>query len=193
MTKNLPYLALDSAGERTILCDYGLPLAGGNVTTKKETKKMRTTFDGAKYGRLFAQDTRAANRYLAQCHGRNIAADAAMDDETAGKLKEFLKTKLSPGDHAQVCDMLEAAGGEPDAEAQDDLPENAVERPPEAKKGVAGLTTDSASFNSRFPGLSHVRIDNSGIQPRARGGSYSDAAAKSFADRYPGLAHIRQA
>ena len=190
MAKSFPYLAMDSAGKRTILCDY--PIKMFDNTTKKETTKMTNTLPADQLSRYIGMRIRnpaAADRYWARCHGRNIAADAAIDDETAGKLKEFLKTKLSPGDHAQICDMLEAAGGEPDAEAEDDLPENAIERSPEAKKGVAGLTTDSASFNSRFPGLAHIKNDNSGIQPRARGGSYSDAA--SFAERFPGLAKIR--
>ena len=145
----------------------------------------------SRYVRMRIRNPAAADRYWAKCTGRNIAVDVAMDDETAAQIKEFLKTRLSAGDHAQVCDMLEAAGGEPDAEAEDDLPENAVERPPEAKKGVAGLTTDSASFNSMYPGLSHVRTDSSGIAIPKRTPRYSDAAAKSFADRYPGLAKIR--
>ncbi len=143
----------------------------------------------SRYVGMRIRNPAAADRYWATCMRRNIAADAAMDDETVGKLKDFLKTKLSPGDHAQVCDMLEAAGGEPDAEAEDDLPENAVERPPEAKKGVAGLTTDSASFNSRYPRLAHIRNDNSGIQPKRARAPGADAA--SFAERYPGLAKIR--
>jgi hypothetical protein len=134
----------------------------------------------------------AANRYWARCMGRDIAADAALDDETAEKLKGFLKTKLSPGDHAQVCDMLEAAGGEPDTEAQDDdLPENAVARPPASNRGSAGVATDAA-FRARFPGLSHVKIDNSGIQP-TRAARYSDAATASFAARFPDLARIKLA
>jgi len=182
MTKSFPYLALDSAGERTILCDY--PIKMFDNTTKEKKAKMAHIMTN--------QEVQSHTKKLV---ARLLGQDAAssIDDETATQIKEFLKTKLSPGDHAQVCDMLEAAGGEPDAEAQDDLPENAIERPPESKKGVAGLTADSASFNARYPGLSHIRLDNSGIQPRARGGSYSDAAARSFADRYPGLQGIKQA
>jgi hypothetical protein len=42
MTKSFPYLALDSAGRRTILCDHPVPMFGDNVTTKKETTKMKT-------------------------------------------------------------------------------------------------------------------------------------------------------
>jgi hypothetical protein len=166
-------------------------------TTKKETTKLNKTLSADQLSRYVGMRIRnpaAADRYWATCMGRNIAVDAAMDDATAGKLKEFLKTKLSPGDHAQVCDMLEAAG-EPDVEAQDDdLPELAVEKPP--GKGSVSAAADARlrdDFSRRFPGLGHIKIDNSGIQPRARGGSYSDAAAKSFANRYPGLQGIKQA
>ena len=38
--------------------------------------------------------------------GRDIAADAAMDDETTEKLKGFLRNRLSAEDHEQVCNML---------------------------------------------------------------------------------------
>ena len=60
---------------------------------------------------------------IARCLGRDIAADAAMDDETVEKLKDFLESKLHPAimrRPVRLCD-----GGDP--EAQDDLPENAVE------------------------------------------------------------------
>jgi hypothetical protein len=182
MAKNmLPYLALDSAGEKTILCDYPVKMFD-NTTTKEKKAKMAHIMTN--------QEVQSHTKKLVS---RLLGQDAAVDDETAARIKEFLKTKLSPGDHAQVCDMLEAAAGDPETEAQDDLPENAVGRPPQSKRGSAGVTTDAASFNVRFPGLSHVRLDNSGIQPRARGGSYSDAAARSFADRYPGLQGIRRA
>jgi hypothetical protein len=176
MSKQLPYLALDSAGKRTILNDYSLPMSGGKVTMKKETSKMRTmpTLDGATYARLFLKNPDAADRYLAKCTGRRIAVDAAMDDETAARIKEFLKTKLSPGDHAQVCDMLEAAG---DPGAEDDLPRAAAD----AKIG----------FDQRYPGLAHIKIDNSGLPVRRRAAGQSDIAG--FNARFPGLAHIRQA
>jgi hypothetical protein len=191
MAKSFPYLAMDSAGKPTILCDY--PVKMFDNTTKKETTKMTNTLSADQLSRYVGMRIRnpaAADRYWATCKGRNIAADASLDDETTGRLKEFLKSRLSGADHEAVCSMLD---GEPSAAGEDDLPENAIERSPEAKKGVAGLATDSASFNSRFPGLAHIRSDNSGIQPRSRGGSYSDAAAKSFADRYPGLQGIKQA
>jgi hypothetical protein len=174
MNRQLPFLALDSVGKRTILNDYSLPMSGGKVTTKKEKTMSRV---------MSNQEVQSHAKKLV---ARLLGQDAAIDDETTGRLKEFLKSRLSGADHEAVCSMLD---GEPDAEAQDDLPENAVERPPEAKKGVAGLTTDSASFNSRFPGLAHIRNDNSGIQPKRARASGADAA--SFAERYPGLAKIR--
>ena len=178
MTKSFPYLAMDSAGKRTILCDY--PIKMFDNTTKEKKAKMAHVMTN--------QEVQSRTKKLV---ARLLGQDAAVDDETAARIKEFLKTKLSPGDHAQVCDMLEAAG-EPDVEAQDDdLPENAAGGP--LPKKASSLAGDSAGFAARFPGLSHVRIDNSGIQPRARGGSYSDAAARSFADRYPGLQGIRRA
>ena len=174
MNRQLPFLALNSVGKRTILNDYSLPMSGGKVTTKKEKTMSRV---------MSNQEVQSHAKKLV---ARLLGQDAALDDEAIGKVKEFLKTKLSPGDHAQVCDMLEAAG---DPEAEDDLPENAIERSLVAKKGVAGLTTDSASFNSRFPGLAHIKNDNSGIQPKRARASGADAA--SFAERFPGLAKIR--
>jgi hypothetical protein len=190
MAKSFPYLAMDSAGKPTILCDY--PVKMFDNTTKKETTKMTNTLSADQLSRYIGMRIRnpaAADRYWARCHGRNIAADAAIDDETTGRLKEFLKSRLSGADHEAVCSMLD---GEPDAEAQDDLPENAVERPPEAKKGVAGLTTDSASFNSRYPGLSHVRLDNSGL-PIPKRASHSAADTEDFYRRYPDARRIKQA
>jgi hypothetical protein len=175
MAKSFPYLAMDSAGKPTILCDY--PVKMFDNTTKKETTKMTNTLSADQLSRYVGMRIRnpaAADRYWATCKGRNIAADASLDDETTGRLKEFLKSRLSGADHEAVCSMLD---GEPSAAGEDDLPRAAAD----------------ASFRSRYPGLSHIKIDNSGIQPRARGGSYSDAAAKSFADRYPGLHGIKQA
>jgi hypothetical protein len=177
MTKGFPYLALDSAGERTILCDY--PVKMFDNTTKEKKAKMAHVMTN--------QEVQSHTKKLV---ARLLGQDAAVDDETAARIKEFLKTKLSPGDHAQVCDMLEAGG---DPEAEDDLPENAIERPPESKRGSAGVTTDAASFNARFPGLSHVRLDNSGIAISKRASGHSDAAAASFAARYPDLARIKLA
>jgi hypothetical protein len=162
MSRQLPFLALDSAGNRTILNDYSLPMSGGKVTTKKEKTMSRV---------MTNQEVQSHAKKLV---ARLLGQDASLDDETTGRLKEFLKSRLSGADHEAVCSMLD---GEPSAAGEDDLPRAAAD----------------ASFRSRYPGLSHIKIDNSGIQPRARGGSYSDAAAKSFADRYPGLQGIKQA
>jgi len=180
MTRSMPYLALDSAGKRTILCDY--PIKMFDNTTKKETPKMKTmsNSDAAAYASLFVKNRAVANRFWAKCMGQ----DAAMDDETVEKLKGFLKNKLTAEDHEQVCNML--AG---DVEAQD------TESPPydvdaEPRRKLAG---DAASFNARFPGLSHVRLDNSGIAISKRASGHSDAAAASFAARFPDLARIKLA
>jgi|HubBroStandDraft_6_1064221.scaffolds.fasta_scaffold193707_2 hypothetical protein len=195
MTNQLPKLALDG-----VLCDRPQPgcIIGGkrnyardNISNRKEKTMTRTLSADqlSRYVEMRIQNPAAADRYWATCKGRNIAADASIDDETTGRLKEFLKSRLSGADHEAVCSMLD---GEPDAEAQDDLPENAVERPPEAKKGVAGLTTDSASFNSRYPGLSHVRLDNSGL-PIPKRASHSAADTEDFYRRYPDARRIKQA
>src|ERR1700730_13356826 len=123
MTKSLPYLALDSAGRRTILCDHPVPMFGDN-TTKKETTKMRRTMSTSEakiYGRLFP--SAAADKFFAKCMGQ----DAAMDDETVARIKEFLSDKLSDKDHTKVCSMLDGEGeaedtepppNDPDAEPQ---------------------------------------------------------------------------
>jgi hypothetical protein len=169
MNRQLPFLALDSVGKRTILNDYSLPMSGGKVTTKKEKTMSRV---------MSNQEVQSHAKKLV---ARLLGQDAAMDDEIAEKLKGFLKSRLSAEDHEAVCGML--AG---DPEAEDDLPENAAGGPLPKKASLAG---DSAGFAARFPGLAHIKIDNSGIQPRVRGGSYSDAA--SFETRFPGLAKIR--
>jgi hypothetical protein len=59
-----------------------------------------------RYVGIRVRNPAAANRYLARCMGRDIAADAAMDDETAAQIKEFLKEKLSASDHETLCSML---------------------------------------------------------------------------------------
>ena len=179
MTNQLPKLAFDG-----VLCDRPQPgcVVGGkrnyardNISNKKEKTMSRV---------MSNQEVQSHAKKLV---ARLLGQDAAIDDETTGRLKEFLKSRLSGADHEAVCSMLD---GEPDVEAQDDIPENAAGGPLPKKASLAG---DSAGFAARFPGLAHIKIDNSGIQPRARGGSYSDAAAKSFADRYPGLQGIKQA
>ena len=183
MNRQLPFLALNSVG-KTILNDY--PIKMFDNTTKKETTKMTNTLSADQLSRYVGMRIRnpaAADRYWARCHGRNIAADTAMDDESIAALKDFLQSKLRPEDHKAACALMDGAGnGEPEpdsAEDKSDLPKTAID----AKIG----------FDQRYPGLAHIVNDASGIQPRSRGGSYSDVAAKSFADRYPGLQGIKQA
>ena len=184
MTKSFPYLAMDSAGKRTILCDY--PVKMFDNTTKKETTKMKTmsASDAATYASLFVKNRAVANRFWAKCMGQ----DSSMDDETAEKLKGFLKSRLTAEDHEQVCSML--AG---DIEAQDTEPPPPFRRMPDGRIVEPRTAEDSkADFHRRYPGLAAIRIDNSGIQPSRRPAAVSSAEAKSFAERYPGLAHIRQ-
>jgi hypothetical protein len=117
--------------------------------------------------------------------GRDIAADAAMDDETTEKLKGFLRSRLSAEDHEQVCNML--AG---DVEAEDTEPPPGD---PEVKPTgqLAGDAKARADFNRRFPDAAKINIDSSGIQPRGRAASYSAAGAKSFAEKFPDAMKIR--
>jgi len=176
MTKSFPYLAMDSAGKRTILCDYPIKM----FTTKEKKAKMAHVMTN--------QEVQSHTKKLvARLLGQDAAA--AMDDETAEKLKGFLKSRLTAEDHEQVCSML--AG---DIEAQDTEPPPPFRRMPDGRIVEPRTAEDSkADFHRRYPGLAAIRIDNSGTQPRARGGSCSDAAAKSFAERYPGLQGIKQA
>jgi hypothetical protein len=60
----------------------------------------------------------------------------------------------------------------------------------EGKPAMDGLD----DFYARFPDAARIHIDNSGIQPRRRATSHSDAAgAKSFYDMFPGAARIKLA
>jgi len=190
MAKNmLPYLALDSAGERTILCDY--PVKMFDNTTKKETTKMNKTLSADQLSRYVGMRIRnpaAADRYWQACTGRRIAVDASIDAETAAQIKEFLSDKLSDKDHTALCAMLN--GENVEAEDTEPAPDD-IELPKNATVRLGGAAADAASFNARFPGLSHVRLDNSGIQPRKRPAA-ADAAA-SFAARFPDLARIKLA
>jgi len=187
MTKSFPYLAMDSAGKRTILCDY--PIKMFDNTTKKETTKMTLSSDQlSHYIKLRIQNPAAADRYWNKCKGRNIAADAALDDESIAALKDFLQSKLRPEDHKAACALMDgASNGEPDEAQDDDLPENVAGRP--LPKKASALAGDSAGFAARFPGLSHVRLDNSGIAIPKRAASGGDAA--DFNARFPGLAGIK--
>jgi hypothetical protein len=183
-------------------------------TTKKETK-MKTQLSAdqlTRYVGIRVRNPAAADRYWARCMGRDIAADAAIDDETAARIKEFLSDKLSDKDHTKLCSML--AG---DDEAQDtEPPLDDVETPPlpgtpRPLGGMDGLSarqrmqaTDSMlakrakdrdDFFARFPDAARIGIDNSGIQPRPRGRASSvamDAAGvKRFAEMFPDAARIR--
>jgi len=171
MSRQLPFLALDSVGKRTILNDYSLPMSGGKVTTKKEKTMSRI---------MSNQEVQSHARKLV---ARLLGQDAA-NDETVEKLKWFLKSRLSAEDHEQVCNML--AGG--DVDAEDDLPENAAGGPLPKKASLAG---DSAGFAARFPGLAHIKIDNSGL-PIPKRASHS-ADADDFYRRYPDARRIKQA
>ena len=160
-----------------------------------------------RYVGIRVRNPAAANRYWARCMGRDIAADAAIDDETAAKIKEFLKEKLSASDHETLCSLL--AG---DVEAQDTEPPpplNEVESLP-LPGGPGGMdslshrqrmqATDSMlakcakdrdDFFARFPDAGRIGIDNSGIQSRGRASSYSAAGAASFAAMFPDAMKIR--
>jgi hypothetical protein len=174
MTKSFPYLAMDSAGKRTILCDY--PIKMFDSTTKERKAKMAHV--------MTSQQVQSHTKKLVV---RLLGQDEAVDDETAARIKEFLSDKLSDKDHTKLCAML--AGDDPEAEAQDDdLPENVAGRP--LPKKASALAGDSAGFAARYPGLAHIKINNSGLQPE-RAPRYSNAAAASFAERFPGLAGIK--
>jgi hypothetical protein len=179
MSRQLPFLAMDG-----VLCDYSLPLFGGKATTKKELQKMKTmsTSDAATYARLFVKNRAVANRYWRACMGQ----DSALDNETAEKLKGFLKSRLSAEDHEQVCNML--AG---DVEAQDTEPPPQFRRMPDGTVVEPQTAEDSKSdFFRRFPDAARIRIDNSGIQPPARA-SHSGADTEDFYRRYPDARRIK--
>jgi hypothetical protein len=183
MSRQLPFLALDSNNKRTILNDYSLPMSGGNVTTKKETKMAHI---------MTNQEVQSHTKKLV---ARLLGQDSAPDDEAVEKLKGFLKSRLSAEDHEQVCNML--AGG--DVEAEDTEPDTIGINPPRPIPGtprvggamVGGAAADAqADFLRRYPNLAGIRQDNSGIQPKRAAGRSNTA---NFNERFPGLAHIRQA
>jgi hypothetical protein len=173
MTRSFPYLALDSAGRRTILCDHPVPMFGDN-TTKKETRMAHV------------MTNREVQSHTKKLVARLLGQDAAMDDETVARIKEFLSDKLSDKDHTALCAMLagdfeaedtEPAPGDPDAEPQGKLASDAAR----------------ADFNRRFPDASRIRIDNSGIQLRRRAASYSADGAATFAAMFPEASRIKLA
>src|ERR1700732_1414419 len=103
MSRQLPYLAMDG-----VLCDYGLPLCSGKITTKKEIKMRHIMTD------------REVQSHTKRLVARLLGQDAAIDDEIAGKIKEFLKSKLSAEDHEKMCNML---AGDVEAEDTEQAPE----------------------------------------------------------------------
>ena len=163
MTKSFPYLALDSAGRRTILCDYPVPMFGDKVTTKKETKMAHV------------MTNREVQSHTKKLVARLLGQDSAVDDETAARIKEFLSDKLSDKDHTALCAML--AGDDVEAEDNEPPPGDPDAEP----QGKLASDAARADFNRRFPDASRTRIDNSGIQPRRRASSYSAAVIFIFA------------
>jgi hypothetical protein len=112
MTKDFPYLAMDSAGERTILCDHPIKMFD-NTIKPKSTKMNKTTLSSdelSRYVSLRVRNPAAADRYWARCMGQ----DSAIDDEAAARIKEFLKGKLSAADHETLCSMIDGEGEAPD-------------------------------------------------------------------------------
>jgi hypothetical protein len=149
MAESFPYLAMDSAGKRTILCDH--PVKIFDNTTKRKAKMAVMT----------KQEIESHTKKLV---ARLLGQDAAMDDETAEKLLGFLKSRLSAEDHEQVCNML--AG---DGEAQDTesllLPGTARPagmdssfRPRPRGHGASYSSADAASFAKMFPDAARIRL-----------------------------------
>lgn len=111
--------------------------------------KTMSNSDAATYASLLVKNRAVANRFWAKCMGQ----DAAMDDETAEKLKGFLKSRLTAEDHEQVCNMLDGdVAQDPDAEPRGRLADD--ERAPRARYSDAA---SSKSFAERYPGLAHIR------------------------------------
>src|ERR1700730_16525080 len=156
MSRQLPFLSMDAANN-TILNDYSLPMSGGNVTTKKETKMAHI------------MTNKELQSHTKKLVARLLGQDAALDDETAARIKEFLSDKLSDKDHTKLCAML--AGDDVEAEDDNDN-DNDKDKLPRA-----GVSAADASFRSRFPGLSHVRIDTSGLQPKRAVRQAADVAS----------------
>jgi hypothetical protein len=169
MARQLPFLAMDG-----VLCDYPLPMFGGKTTTTKETKMGHV---------MTSRETEARAKKLV---ARLLGQDAALDDETVGKIKQFLEDKISAKDHETLCSMLDGEG-----EAEDDI-ENGGTPLPSVKLGGAAADA-AADFSRRYPGLANVRIDNGSLPLRRRPASTSSADAASFAARFPGLAKVKLA
>jgi hypothetical protein len=189
MRRQLPYLAMDG-----VLCDApqeGCFISGkrnyarGNISnaTKKETSKVKTLSADqlSRYIGIRIRNPAAADRYWARCMGQ----DAAMDDETAARIKEFLSDKLSDKDHTKLCSMLDG-----DDEAQDTEPY--LSDPDEKPRGrLASDAKARDDFIRMFPAAAKIGVDNSGIPPRARAASYSADGAASFAAMFPDSQRIK--
>jgi hypothetical protein len=161
MNKQLPYLAMDG-----VLCDRpheGCFIGGkhnyarDNIsnTTKKETTKVTRTLSADQlscYVGMRIRNPAAADRYWARCAG--TAQDAAIDDETAARIKEFLSDKLSDKDHTKLCSMLDG-----DDEAQDTEPP-----PVDPDAEPIGKLAGDESFRKQFPDAAKIGIDIS-LQP----------------------------
>src|ERR1700737_2108629 len=106
MTKSFPYLAMDSTGRQSILCDY--PIKMFDSTTKEKKAKMAHVMTN--------QEVQSHTKKLV---ARLLGQDEAVDDETIARIKEFLSDKLSDKDHTKLCAML---NGEDNVEAEDTEP-----------------------------------------------------------------------
>ena len=111
-----------------------------------------------RYVGIRVRNPAAADRYWARCAG--MAQDGAMDDETAEKLKGFLKNKLSAEDHEQVCNML---AGDFEAEDTEPAPNDDDDELPMPSRGAWHGADDEATgrddFNRRFPDAAKINID----------------------------------
>jgi hypothetical protein len=169
MSRQLPYLAMDG-----VLCDRpqdGCFIGGKRIIARDNISKKETKMAHV----MTKQEIESHTKKLV---ARLLGQDAVMDDETAEKLKGFLKSRLSAEDHEQVCNML---AGDVDAEdTEPELPQNAVGRADDEAR---------ADFNRRFP--AKIAVDNSGIQPRKRAASYSSDGAKTYAQMFPDFARVK--
>jgi hypothetical protein len=167
MSNQLPKLGMDG-----VLCDR--PQDGCFIGGKRNYARDNINRKATKMAHVMTkQEVESHTKKLV---ARLLGQDAAVDDETAEKLKSFLHDKLSADDHAVACGLID--GGAPVAEDDDpDLPQNAIGR--------------AADFNRRFPDLGKINIDASGIQPRKRPAAYSADGARSFKEMFPQAAKIR--
>src|ERR1700730_6014671 len=107
------HLAMDG-----VLCDYALPMFGddANYVLPNIGGGGNVKRNGAKMNNR-AMTMEETQRHARKLVRRLLGQDSVLDNETAEKLKGFLKNKLSAEDHEQVCNMLDG-----DVEAQDTEP-----------------------------------------------------------------------